>query len=296
MCHVTLTAFLALVMTSLGGGRAFATPFEPKTVPDQVQAVGHLDVDALRKTQIFAAVGGQTAIDAALDDAPPELRPLARALAGTIRGVTFWRDSEHGALYLETRDSRALAQLLPKLPAKPGQAIAGRPVYTIGNGDKSAHVAVFGDTLVLADSAASLERSIHVLGGKAANLARSSKLPAASRQGVFVFVTIGDDLLGAIQKAAQSKMLQLALRSLVIDIGERAGVVAAHARAEMGSADEVQKAKSILEGLRALASLSDEPTARTLLDGVTVAANGLALEVTAKLPVSEIAKAIHSIK
>jgi hypothetical protein len=43
---------------------------------------------------------------------------------------------------------------------------------------------------------------------------------------VFVFVTIGDDLLGAIQKAAQSKMLQLALRSLVIDVGEHAGVVA----------------------------------------------------------------------
>lgn len=297
MRHVTLTVLLAVV--TAGGGPAFATPFEPRLIPDQVEAVGHLDVDALRKTQVFAAAGGQAAIDAALDDVPGELRPVARALAGTLRGVSFWRGSEHGALYLETRDGQALAQLVqlvPKLPAKPGQAIDGHPTYTLGDGDKTGHAAVVGDTLVLADSDDSLASSIHVLGGKARSLAGSNKLPIASRRGVFVFVTIGDDLLGAIQKSARSKVLQLALRSLAIDVGERAGAVTATARAEMGSADAVQKARSIVEGLRALASLSDEPAARTLLDGMTVTTNGLALEVVAKLPVSEVAKAIQSAK
>jgi hypothetical protein len=81
MRKVTFTVLLAVVTASVGGGLAFATPFEPGSVPDQVQAVGHLDVDALRKTQIFAAVGGQAAIDAALDEAPPGLRPLARSAA-----------------------------------------------------------------------------------------------------------------------------------------------------------------------------------------------------------------------
>src|SRR5215468_12746624 len=116
MRHVTFSALLAVVGLGAGGRLALATPFEPRTIPDQVQAVGHLDVDALRKTQIFAAVGGQAAIDAALDEAPPEVQPLARVLAQNLRGVTFWHGGDHGAVYLETRDGRTLGQLIGKLP------------------------------------------------------------------------------------------------------------------------------------------------------------------------------------
>jgi len=300
MRHVTLallTLGLALGITiGLPGGRALAAPFQPKSVPDQIQVVGHLDVEALRKTQIFAAAGGQAALDAALEEAPAELRPLARSLARSVRGVSFWRDTEHGALYVETSDGKDLVRLIPKLPAKPGPAIDGLPSYTMGDGDKRAFFAAVGDRLVLADSGESLERSIHVLGGKAPSLASSSKLPITSRQGVFVFVTVGDDLLSAIQKSAHSKVLQLAIRSLAVDVGEGGGQVTANARAEMGSADALQKAKSILDGLRTLASLSAEPAARALLDGVTVTANGLALEVVAKVPVAELAKAIQAAK
>jgi len=296
MRHVMFTACLALATLGAGAGLASATPFEPATIPDQIQAVGHLDVDALRKTQIFQAAGGQAMIDAALDDAPSEFRALARSLTRTIRGVSFWREGEHGALHVETRDARALAQLVGKLPARPAQAIDGYPTYVMEAGARSHHIAVFGDTLVLAETADSLEHAVHVLAGKAASLAGSNKLPIVSRQGVFVFVTVGDDLLGAIQKSAHSKVLQLGLRSLVVDVGETAGTVTASARAEMRSADALQKGKSILEGLRAMASLSDDPGARTLLDGVTVTTNGLALEVVAKLSVGDIAKAIHTAK
>jgi len=298
MRHVSLAAFIALVTSGFGGGPAFAAPFAPAMIPEKVEAVGHLDVDALRKTQLFTAAGGQGALDAALDaalaEAPAELRPLARSLTRTVRGISFWRDTAHGALYVETTDGRGLAQLLPKLPAKPAQAIGGLPVYTMGDSDKRGYFAALGDTLVLADSVESLERSIHVLRDKAPNLAGSSKLPSASRQGVFVFVTIGDDALGAIQKSAHSKVLQLAIRSLVVDVGESAGMVTATARAEMGSADALQKAKSIVDGLRTLASLSDDAAARVLLDGVTITTNGLALEVVAKLPAAEIVKTIRA--
>jgi hypothetical protein len=296
MRHVTLTAVTALAITGLGAGHAFAAPFEPGTIPEQVDAIGHLDVDALRKTQIFGAVGGQAAIDAALDEAPPQLRPVARTVARSVRGISFWRGSEHGAIYLETRDGKALGQVLAKLPARPAPAVDGWPTYTMDNPDKHGYFAAFGDTLVLADSADSLATSIHVLGGKAASLAGSSKLPVAGRQGVFMFVTIGDDLLGAIQKSAHARMLQLAIRSLVVDVGEVGGLVTATAHAEMRSADALQKGKSILDGLQAMASLSSDPAARTLLDGVTVTAKGTALEVVAKLPAAEIARLIQATK
>jgi hypothetical protein len=146
---------------------------------------------------------------------------------------------------------------------------------------------------VVSDSADGLRQSIKVLGGREASLAGSKALPLSTRQGVFVFVTIGDHLMNSIQKTAHSKMLQLALRSLVVDVSESAGQLTATAHAEMRSADAVQKATSILEGLRAMGSLSDDPMAHTLIDAVTVTSTGNAVEVVAKLPVSEIAKVIQ---
>src|SRR5262249_40123821 len=152
-------------------------------------------------------------------------------------------------------------------------------------------VAVVGDTLLLADTSESLEQSIRVLTGHATTLAGSKKLPAQMRPGVFVFVTIGDEALNGIKKAAQAKLLQLAIRSIVMDVGETAGIVTATAHAELGSAEGLQKAKSILEGLLAMASLSNDPTVRSIFDDVTITASGLALEVVAKVPVEVIAKA-----
>ncbi|HEX8110964.1 MAG TPA: hypothetical protein VF516_24695 [Kofleriaceae bacterium] len=283
---------LVVAILGVAGGLALATPFEPKMIPDQVQAVGHLDVDALRRTQLFTAAGGQAAIDAALDQAPPKVRPVAHALAATLRGVSFWHSNEHGAVYLETRDAKSLGQLVAQLPATPGQPIDGFPTYTL-TGHGTHFAGIYGDTLVVSDSEDGLQQSIRVLGGHAPSLAGSRALPLSSRQGVFVFVTLGDHLLGAIQKTAHSKMLQLGLRSVVIDISEIAGQLTATAHAEMRSADAVQKATSMLEGLRAMASLSDDPRAQTLVDGVTVTGNGNAVEVVAKLPVGEVVKAIH---
>jgi hypothetical protein len=296
MRHVLFAALFALV-ASFGGGRAFASPFDPATVPDQVEAVGHLDADALRKTQLFAAVGGQAALDTAMNDAPAPMREAIRSVTRATHGVSFWKDGEHGAVYIDTRDARAVAQLIAKLPVKPLPAIDGFPTYAIDDDHRHhgnhALCAAFGGTLVVSDDEASLTRALRVLGGKAPSLAGSSKLPSTVRQGVFVFVALGDHALSSIQKVAQSKVLQLGLRSVVVDVGEAGGQVAASARVEMKTADAVAKARNILDGLRSLASLSDDANARTLVDAVTVTSNGLTLEIAAKLPVAEIAKVIE---
>lgn len=234
-------------------------------------------------------------IDAALDDAPANLRPVARALSRSVRSVSFWRDTEHGAVYVDTRDSKSLGQLIASLPVTAAPAIDGFPSYTLrtGGSDREAYCAAFADTLVLADSTESLERSIRVLSGKAAGLA--GQLPAAARTGVFVFVALSDTALGAIQKSAQSKVLQLGLRSLVVDVGESGGAVTASARAEMRTADALQKAKSIVEGLRAVASLAgDDAGVHALIDALTVTARGLTLEVSGTLPAADLIKLVHS--
>jgi hypothetical protein len=292
MRHTILA--LAIATAGLGGGRALATPLEPATVPASATVVGHLDVDALRQTQLFTAAGGQAAIDRAIERAPADVRDLARSVAGSLRGVTFWGFDDEGAVLVQTRDAGGLATLFAKAPVKRVGTVAGVTTYTSDDhDDNGGFAAVVGDTLVLADAAASLERSIRVLTGHATTLAGSRRLPLHMRQGVFVFVTIGDDALDGIQKSANAKLLKLAIKSIVLDVGETAGVLTATAHAEMGTAEALEKARSILEGLRAMASLSDEPAARALLDDVTITANGLALDVVAKVPVARIAKMIE---
>lgn len=297
MRHVALASLaLAAGLAGVAGleGRASAAPFDPASVPDQVEAAGHLDVDALRRTQIFSAVGGDLAIDAALDDAPANLRPQIRALARSVRGITFWKEGERGAVAVQTGDTRGVAQLIAKLPARPVAAIDGFPTYTLDHDAKQTYCTAFGGTLVFAETTDSLERAVRVLGGRAPSLATSRRLPTATRPGVFVLVTIGDTALNSIQKHAQSKVLQLGLRTLVLDVGESAGQITATARAEMKSVDAVDKAKSIVEGLRVLASLSDEPQARQLIDAVTVTSSGQTIEVAGKLAVADLAKLIQS--
>src|SRR3954463_4738879 len=143
---------------SLAGGRAFASPFQPSTVPKEAEVVGHLDVDALRTTQIFAAMGGEAAIDQAVEHAPPAVRSVARALARSACGVTFWRDGEHGAVQIESTDGRAVAKLLAKLPVGAEADIDGVATFSVGEGDSPAHVAISGATLVAADDVKSLKR------------------------------------------------------------------------------------------------------------------------------------------
>jgi hypothetical protein len=295
MRHVALASLaLAAGLAGLAGGRASAAPFDPALVPDQVEAAGHLDVDALRRTQIFTAFGGDLAIDAALEDAPPNIRSQVRSLSRLVRGITFWKEGERGAVVIQTGDTRGVAQLIAKLPTRPIAAIDGFPSYAFDHDAKQSYCTAFGGTLVFAETTDSLERAVHVLGGRAPSLAASRRLPTSTRPGVFVLVTIGDSALNAIQKHAQSKVLQLGLRTLVLDVGEAAGQVTATARAEMKSTEAVDKAKSIVEGLRALASLSDEPQARQLIDAVTVTSSGQTLEVAGKLAVADLAKLIQA--
>lgn len=293
MRHACLAAAAALALTALPLADARATPFEPALIPQQAEAAGHLDVDALRATQLFTALGGQGALDEALGKLPTDIRPLVTPLARAARGVSFWHADDRGAVYLATRDPRAVSLLLAKAPLTRGPPVDGIATYFATEGGKRSdgdrgYLAAHGDTLVVANTHEALAQSLRVLTGRGANLVGSRALTTVARSGVFVFVTIGDGVLGSVSQSTRSKLLQLGARSVVLDASEAAGVVTANARAELTSADALAKAKSIVEGMRALASMSDVPGAQKLLDGVQVTSSGLTLAVTARWPVAEL--------
>ena len=132
----SISLAFAVAASALGAGTAAATPFDARTIPEQVDGVGHVDVDALRRTQLFGALGGQAALDVMLDDAPAEVRAIAKSLSRSIRAVSFWYDDEHGALQVATNDARALGQLLTKVPVKQARTVDGHGVFVVDKGGK----------------------------------------------------------------------------------------------------------------------------------------------------------------
>ncbi|HEY4240496.1 MAG TPA: hypothetical protein VGM88_11810 [Kofleriaceae bacterium] len=275
---------------------AVAAPFEPATIPDTALAVGHVDIDLARKTNLYAAVdaAGLTKPHG-LDGMPPELAALVPQLTKALRGVSFWRGPEFGALYIETNDARLIAQVIAKLPASgmpitASKTVDGAPTWSFKGHDKDGYLATVGATVILANSPETLEQSIKALDGHGGNLAGSRKLTSPLRSGVFVFVTVGNDLIDEMQKSSHAKIMQLPMKSIAFDVSESGTTMIGNLHAEMANPDAVAKATSIVNGIIALGSLSDDDDAKALLKGVTVTTSGNNVDVVAKLPEAQLTK------
>jgi hypothetical protein len=270
-----------------------AAPFEPATIPDTALAVGHVDVDLARKTNMYAAMEASGALAPRFDGLPPNLKALAPAALDAVRGISFWRGPEHGALYIETGDARLVAQLIAQMTMilTPGRAVDGAPTWAFkGHRSMDGWLATVGPTVVLANSADSLEQSIRALDGHGANLAGARKLTASTRSGILMFVTIGNDLIDQIQGSTQSKIMQLPMKSMQLDMTETGTILLGNLHAEMANAEAAAKAKSILDGLVAFASLSDDDDVKALVSDVVVTTSGLDVDVVAKLSEARLVK------
>lgn len=292
---------LALVSTlglALTAPPAVATPFDARRIPAVADAVGHIDVDALKTTQLYARFGSKLAPDEVSKDMPPQLRALVIALVKSARGVSFWmQDTDNGAIYVETSAPAEIQRLMAALPARGARTIAGKRVQVVVHDKKDVLLVMLGNTVVFTQRPEIMRRSIQAIGGTIKSVASSNKLPRATARGVFFFAALGGSVLDNIKKGASSTMMQVDMRSLLIDAAETRGKVAMHVRAEMTTVDAPQKAKSVLEGLRALASLADEAKqVRPLLDRLRVTTRGKTLEVALDMPASELVKVLESMK
>ena len=295
--RLALAAALALSFAALVRPAA-AAPFDARRVPSAAQAVGHLDVEAFKRTTLYARVAAKVGPDALSTDIPAELRPLMMQLLGSARGVTFWMaKKDHGAIQVQTSAAAAVQTLLGGLP---GTTITrgGHRIRKLQVDGEPVFVGQAGDTVVFSDKIGSVQRSLQTIAGKAKGLAPSSVLARAASQGVFFFAALGGPLLDDIKKEASSRTLQIDMRSLVIDAREVGGQLTLELRAGMSSADGPQKAKSVVEGVRALMSLADDPDAaklRPLLDRLKVEARGTTLEVTFQMKTTELMKIVESL-
>jgi hypothetical protein len=285
--------------------RVLASPFEPARIPADADGVGHVDMDALRQTVLHRSFLPRINKQADWDDLDPKLRPLLRTLLDTSRGVSFWLTSrDTGAVLIQVPDGRKVQTLLDRVPHR-GQVRVGGHVAR--KYDFSSHgkrdpddlslVAVVGNWLVLTDDQRSLARALDAVSGRGRTLAQTRVPDGARERGVFFFTALNDKLLDDVKNAARSATLRLNMSSLTVHVAEVSAEVRIRARLLLGSVEEAQKLKSMVDGIIALASLSDDSDVakmRRFTRGLRVSANGKALEVSLAMPAAELVKAVES--
>jgi hypothetical protein len=293
---------IALLLLPL---RAFATPFDAARVPAEADGVGHLDMDALRKTTLHRLVAPKIPKTNEWGDVHVAMRPLLKTLLDTAQGVTFWlTDKETGAVLIQVPDGKRIQALLDKVPRGKPIRVAGHVAHRYdldshkkkgSDPDDDNLAALVGNFLVMADDEASLGRAIDAATGKN-TLAGARKTPdGAAERGVFFFTALNDKLLSEVKNAAQSKTLRINMSSLTVHVGEVRSELKVKVKAMMGSAEEATKLKSMAEGLLALASMTDEAAQlRPFTKGLQITANGRVLEVSLTMPSAEMLKIIES--
>lgn len=300
---MTTTRFVVAVVLfvlACGGqsvGVANARPLDVSRLPSAAEGVGHIDVDALRVTQMFAEVR-KLAGEAKLSSVPEPLQPLATYLLSGTRGVSFWLGAnDTGAVLIEVTDGKKVRAMLDKVPSVGTLTLAGTQVrrYDFGpRPGKNGLLAQVGNVFVLSDDERSMSRSLEALAGK--KQPPRNKLFAGARDaGVFFFATLDDKRLDQVKQVASSAMLKADLTALSIRLGEVGAVVQARLSAHAKTAESAEQVKGVLEGLRALVGLTnDNKSIKSLLEKVKVTVVASRVDVAIDVPARDVIALIQA--
>jgi hypothetical protein len=275
----------------------FASPFDAGRIPADADGVGHLDMDALRRTSLHRLLAPRIK-GAHWNDVDQRIRPLALALLDAGQSVSFWlTDRDTGAVLIRVPDPARIKALLDKIPHKGQLRVAGYPVrrYDIDK-DEPTLIAMVGNFLVLTDDEPSLAKAIGAASGKGKTLAGArAVVDSTGDAGLFFFAALNDKLLDEVKDAARSHTLRIDMSSLTVKVSEVRAEVRLRVKMMMGNVDEAQKIKSMVDGLVALASMSDDAAEiRPFTKGLRVTANGKAVEIALSMPAADLVKLIDS--
>ena len=255
-----------MIAVSVGISVAHASPLNPKRIPVEASGVGHIDLDILRTTSFYGP--------ARHIHVSPELtkfKPLFEQLFATCRGVSFWvgdrrnpragsdGESRDGAVLFEfPSDGKLAREFVDKLIMLTHTKKLSDDRYSAIIDDTTFEVALVDHVVAVSQVPESLTKTIAVVQGKAESLSGRVLSEGSRTRDMFVFVALGKSLLKDIKTAANSVLLKSDVTSLVINVGERGAEVWAKATAVIASSDGALKVKSVIDGLVALASLSDD--------------------------------------
>jgi hypothetical protein len=302
MIKRTLMSAVAGVGLWLGNANLDAAPFEPKKVPEGAKWVLHVDMDALRITEVWKLIDGEIAKNAAADTKLGEIEQFTgiKFPEGlhdvTLYGLGF---SEDAAVITISAgmDQGRLIGFLQQNPNFKSEKHGEKDVFTwIDESGKRMYGTFYDDkTAAISQSSDAIKTFIDTRAGVKKGLSNDSPLAAGAKPGLVAYMA-GKDL-AQLKEAAQNPQIQEA-ELIWFGAEERGADVALYASLTTKTADTANQLRMLAEGGKALLALQmkdpkTDPSAKMLgemLQRVTTKVEGSTLSADGKVSLGVIRK------
>lgn len=315
----TLTRRAAFALPLLAGtigpfaGRCRADAFDPTRVAADARWFAHLDLEALQRSELFAALRAAQVEELTALDELDEFQELGLDPLRDLRSISVYcqdQDPERAVLLVvgNARVDEALATLARE-PSYRAAELDGRRMHVWGSGAESSYVCVARregseDRLVVrAPDEEALRRALGVIDGRAKSLAsveepqvRPAPRPAPRRapsNGSILYAAALSGLAELAEVEMASNVTRLC-KDVLVDVGESRGEVHALLEMEANTEAEARQLQQVMQGALALLALAqggaeDPGVARSLQDltnAFRFTANGKAVQCEFRMPVS----------
>jgi hypothetical protein len=304
MIRRMLTSAVAGVGLWIGSAKLLAAPFEAKKVPETAKWVLHVDMDALRTTEVWKLIDGEIAKNAQADQKLGEIEQFTgiKFPEGlhdvTLFGLGF-SDENVVVVVSAGMDQGKLIGFLQLDPNFKSEKHGEKDVVSWIDQDKGKRMwGTFYDDKTAAISASpdAVKTYIDTRGGAKKGLSAESPLAAGAKAGLIAYMA-GKDL-SQLKEAAQNPHVQ-EVESISFSVEEVGADAVLHASVTTKSAETASNVRMLAEGGKALLVLQmkdpkADPSAKMLgemvqrvttsLEGKTVSADGkVSLETIKKL-------------
>ena len=263
-----------------------AGPFNAAWVSGDANWVVHLNLDALRGSQI-----GQAMLAEELDAAAQEPLQQAQEMLGMdprtdLNGVTLYGTADAQEDFVAiVRGNFDVAKLLSHVENASGYAgsrLGSRDVHSWLVEEGIDESRMFGTVLdnsrvMISRSVAQLEKGLAVLDGAQGNISAGSELDTRILSGQGVMLAVTADLRDV--EFPQNPMMPQAnvnIRNFLMQMRETDGTLGLRVAAQQGSVQEAQQAEEMLNGFKMMGLMhlqQENPDLASLLQAITVGRN-----------------------
>ncbi|WP_428263507.1 hypothetical protein [Haliangium sp.] len=294
------TALVLASALTLGWGAALSAlalsaPLSARPIPADAEVVVHIDLEAVRGSRVYRHLDKRGSLGEAKTSLDADLAPLTADLFADAAGLSFWArgdgDDEAGALIVAGADTARMVRTISAGPGYETRKAGGHTVHGWGEGDDRTYLAVKGRWAVLSEDADDVRATLDVLDGRRPSMS-PARLRLPKRAGMMALAVFGDRALDALQKHAESTLLNKGkLSALRLIVGEQGDSLYAQADIDTASAEEAKQVRKVMDGALALGMLSAEsPELQTLMRGISVSMKQASIEVKLELATSQVLK------
>ena len=299
----SLAAGLTVATASL-----HASPLDRAQVSADAKWLLHVDIDALRKTQLGTSLMKTVVAQAGEDlkeDANIDLPALVKSTSSIMAYGTDYKSGKDGKGVLIWQGSKEIEQIASAFLVQQAEATkagsgnvklareGAQPVYAFGD---DMHIVVRpGGGLILGRSVDQIDLATKVLEGKAASLKdKPTFTEYATLPGGFFFMALAEGFNKDAEVPPQANVLKLADGGRLA-VGEADGKLRVQLTLDAKNKDVTQQIQQVVQGLLAIATLSlgDEPDLQALIRDTKVNTDEKRVSLELAIPVATALKHLN---